>query len=406
MDLRAEAHTLFRENRRVHGEFEYTVPSPSTYPYQWLWDSCFHAIILSMLEPEAAKKELRALVSKQFPDGLIPHIIFWDLKITRPYNWDWIAGTVTSITQPPMLAYAAWEIFRRTGDRTFLEELYPKILLFYQYLIQNRDPQDHHIIGIINPDESGEDNSPRFDIPLHVSTDISFLGHMQKRRKLIHENRVCNFDAEICMSKNFWVKDVPFNAILVKNLETLSHIASLLGHEQGEQFGQLHSGLVKEAMRERLMADGIFWSAMDHDYKPLRVATWAHFAPLFAGLYTKPEADALMEEHFGNHETFRSRFGIRSVSKQEAAYRPDGFWRGPIWFAPHWFIYQGLMTYGYKTEAKFISDATMGLVERNGFREYFNPETGEAYGAKRFTWGALALDMVEEKPATSLSQPA
>jgi glycogen debranching enzyme len=406
MDLPAEALKLLRANRRVHGEFEYTVPSPSTYPYQWLWDSCFHAIILSMLEPEAAKKELRALVSKQFPDGLIPHIIFWDFKITRPYNWDWVAGTVTSITQPPMLAYAAWEVFRRTGDRAFLEELYPKILAYYQYLIHNRDPQDHHIIGIINPDESGEDNSPRFDLPLHVDSDISFLGHMQKRRKLIHENRVCNFDAEICMSKNFWVKDVPFNSILVKNLETLSHIASLLGHEQGEQFGELHAGLVKDAMRERLMADGVFWSAMDHDYKPLRVATWAHFVPMFAGLYTKPEADALMEEHFGNHETFRSRFGIRTVSKQEPAYRPDAFWRGPIWFAPHWFIYQGLMTYGYKNEAKFISDATIGLVERNGFREYFNPESGEAYGAKNFTWGTLALDMVEEKPTPPAARPA
>ncbi len=400
MDLRAEAQKLYLNNRRTHGEFQYTVPSPSVYPYQWLWDSCFHAIVLSILEPEAAKQELRALVSKQFADGMLPHIIFWDFKITRPYNWDWVAGTVTSITQPPMLAYAAWEIYRRTGDKAFLEELYPKILAFYKYLVQNRDPQDHHIVGIINPDESGEDNSPRFDIPMHVDTDISFLGHMQKRRKLIHENRVCNFDAEICMSKNFWVKDVPFNTILVKNLEILSHIASLLGHEQGEGFGQLHAGLIKDAMRERLFANGVFWSAMDHDYKPLRVATWAHFIPMFAGLYTKDEADAVMTEHFENHETFRSRFGIRTVSKQETAYRPDAFWRGPIWFAPHWFIYQGLMTYGYKHEAKFISDASAGLVERNGFREYFNPETGEAYGAKNFTWGTLALDMVEEKPQT------
>jgi glycogen debranching enzyme len=396
MDIRAESLKLYQENRRVEGEFQYTVPSPTVYPYQWLWDSCFHAIVLARLEPEAAKKELLSLVSKRFPDGLIPNIIFWNPRWTRPYDWDWGKRGTTSITQPPMLAYAVWEIYRKTNDIEFLKTIYPATLDFYRYLIDARDPQDHHIIGIINPDESGEDNSPRFDIPLHVDADIGFYSHMQRRRKLVQMNRVCNFDAAICMSENFWVKDVPFNSILVKNLESLGHIASLLGHEQGERFAETHAGLIRTAMRERLMSDGVYWSAMDHDYKPLRVATWAHFAPLFAGLYTREEADALLEQHFENHDTFRSRFGIRTVSQKEAAYRPDGFWRGSIWFAPHWFIYQGLMTYGYKREAAFIKEASIGLVERNGFREYFNPETGEAYGAKRFTWGTLVLDMVEE----------
>jgi hypothetical protein len=35
------------------------------------------------------------------------------------------------------------------------------------------------------------------------------------------------------------------------------------------------------------------------------------------------------------------------------------------------------------------------LIEHNGFREYFNPETGKAYGAHNFTWGTLVLDMQE-----------
>lgn len=395
MDLKDEAYSLLKANRRTIDGQQYTVPSPGRYPHQWLWDSCFHAIVLASLEPEAAKAELRSLLSKQFPDGMIPHIIFRKKRFLHPYDtFSWGTHGTSSITQPPMLAYAAWEIHRKTDDRAFLEEIYPRMLAYYKYLIDKRDPQDHHLIGIINPDESGEDNSPRFDEPLGVAPDISYIRHLYRRYNLVIANRACNFDAEICMSRNFWVKDVPFNAILIKNLEMLGHIASLLGDKEGEHFANEHRELIAAAMRERLFEGGVFWSASDHVYKLLKVSTWAHFAPFFADLYTKEEARAVIKEHFTNTETFRSPFGIRTVSKKEPSYRPDGFWRGPVWIAPHWFMYKGLVSYGFKEEAMFLKDATLSLLTRSGFREYFNPETGEGYGATNFTWGTLVLDMV------------
>lgn len=398
MDLKKEAHELFLQNRRTKDGHQFTVPSHSTYPHQWLWDSCFHAIVLSILEPEAAKKELLSLVSRQFPDGMIPHIIFWKQKLLSPHQiaWRWGKDDMTSITQPPMLAYAAWEIHRRAPDKAFLEKIYPSLLSYYTWLVKTRDPRHHHLAGIINPDESGEDNSPRFDAPLDAPSNISFAGHFFMRRKLVEANRVCNFDAELCMSKTFWVKDVPFNSILIRNLQVLGHIASYLGHKAGEHFAMQQHGLYKEAMRRHLFRDGVFWSAWGKDYTPIRVATWAHFAPLFADIYTQEEAKELVDTHLRDTTTFRSNYGIRTVSKEEPSYRPDNFWRGPIWFAPHWFIYKGLRAYNLKDEARFFTNANMNLLERHGFREYFNPETGQAYGAKNFTWGALTLDMLEE----------
>ncbi|HXS15240.1 MAG TPA: hypothetical protein VN711_03870, partial [Candidatus Saccharimonadales bacterium] len=68
---------LMLQNRRTTNGYQYTLPSTSSYPYQWFWDSCFHAIILSYFNPIDAKKELRALVSKQFANGMIPHMIYW-----------------------------------------------------------------------------------------------------------------------------------------------------------------------------------------------------------------------------------------------------------------------------------------------------------------------------------------
>jgi len=65
MDFKEKAHTLLVNNRRIVDGNQYTLPSPSTYPYQWLWDSCFHAIVLARLEPEAAKAEMRSLFVRQ-----------------------------------------------------------------------------------------------------------------------------------------------------------------------------------------------------------------------------------------------------------------------------------------------------------------------------------------------------
>ncbi len=396
MEVREAALALLRANRRhtLDGH-QYTVPSPRTYPYQWLWDSCFHAIVLAELDPEAAKAEIRSLLTRQFEDGMIPHMIFWNPIITRPYNVGWGKKGTSSITQPPMVAYAAWEIYKKTGDEAFLREIFAPLHTFHKYLIEHRDPRDNHLISIINPDESGEDNSPRFDEPMKLKENISFFGHMYERWKLVAANRVCNFDVEICTRNHFWVKDVPFNSILIKNLEIFAHIASLLGETEAETYSLLHARLIKEAMREHLMEDGVFWSGTGENHELLKVDTWAHFAPLFAGLYTPEEAKALIENHFHNPDTFHSPFGIRTVSKQELSYRPRGFWRGPIWFAPQWFIYQGLKSYGFQKEAEWMRDTTLALVTRNGFREYFNPETGRGYGASRFTWGTLVLDMMD-----------
>lgn len=396
MELKEAARLLLLANRRrTRDGHQYTVPSPSTYPYQWLWDSCFHAIVLAKLDPEAAKRELMTLFSRQLPDGMIPHMIFWKPRITRPYHMWWGKEGVSSITQPPMMAYAAWEIYRETKELAFLKEIFPQLLASYTYLIDNRDPHDHHLISIINPDESGEDNSPRFDIAMRVKSNISFFSHMYKRHQLITANRTCGFDPLVCMQERFWVKDVPFNAILVKNLERLALIAGEIGDTEAREYATQQHDLIKFTMREYLMAEGVFWSAIGLEHGHLKVSTWAHFAPLFAGLYTPEEAKELIRVHFNDPETFRSPYGIRTVSKKEASYRSTGFWRGPIWFAPHWFIYKGLKDYGFEEEAAWLRDTSMALIKKHGFREFFDPETGKAHGAHNFTWGTLVLDMLD-----------
>jgi glycogen debranching enzyme len=393
MDVEQEARDVLLRNRRTTEGYRYTVPSPGTYPYQWFWDSCFHAIALSHFDHEYAKDELRALLSRQFQNGMLPHMIYWEPGELHNFEWG-VVGT-SALTQPPLIAYAAWEIHRRASDRAFLAEIYPGVLAYYRYLISARDPRIHNLVSIVNPDESGEDNSPRFDAVLKANSDISYDEHIDLRRKLVAANRGEHPDVSHRMHEVFWVKDVPFNTFLIKNLQVLAHIAAILNDAVGEHFATTHADSVKNAMRQKMFENGVYWSTSGSDYSKLYVNTWAHFAPLFADLYTREEASALLQRDFHNLETFRGEWGIRTVSKQEPSYKPDGFWRGPVWMAPHWFIYKGLVAYGFAEEASEIRALSRRLLEKSGFREYFNPETGEGYGAEEFTWGALILDMTD-----------
>src|SRR5258708_469716 len=398
-DLNKSVLDLMLKNRRQTQGFQYTVPSPESYPYQWLWDSCFHAIILSHFSIEDAKKELLSLVSKQFENGMIPHMIYWqkDVKTNFPVI-QWGKEDTSSITQPPMLAYAVWQIYQKEQGKQFLELMYPALKKFYNYFLTSRDPRANHLAGIINPDESGEDNSPRFDQALNLPPNHQRTQNDKQRLELVKQNQACNFDAPFCMKNFFWVKYVPFNAILVENLHNLSDIAIALGYEKEADLYFLHARLIVDAMRKLMLEDGIFWSTMGADYQKIKVKTWAIFAPMFAKIASQKEADMLINDYLLNPAEFNLDFLVPTVSKAEPSFDPQGFWRGPVWASTNWFVYQGLLNYGAKDVAQKVLDSSLKLLEKSGFREQFNPQTGEGLGAKDFTWGGLVVDMLQPKP--------
>ena len=62
------------------------MPAVRDYPFQWFWDSCFHAIVWSRFDPERAADELRGLLAVQDPGGLVPHVVFWKDDLVSPVS--------------------------------------------------------------------------------------------------------------------------------------------------------------------------------------------------------------------------------------------------------------------------------------------------------------------------------
>src|SRR3954466_9072745 len=83
-----KAHELLSGNVMSIDGYRYTAPSLDTgdfgrkdYANQFLWDSCFHAMVWRWLDPEMAQAELLSLVSRQVVEGsdtgMIPHCNYW-----------------------------------------------------------------------------------------------------------------------------------------------------------------------------------------------------------------------------------------------------------------------------------------------------------------------------------------
>lgn len=132
---------------------------------------------------------------------------------------------------------------------------------------------------------------------------------------------------------------------------------------------------------------------------------------LFAGTATPERAKRMIETYVLSPEHFRSKFGIRSLSKSSEYYNnarwgnPPRFnrwnvlttsnWQGPVWIPLNWFVFHGLLRYGFRRDAELLAQDTTNLLalalERQGFfRENFHAETGEGLYADQFaSWDIL-----------------
>ena len=121
MNFREKFLSVLKKNQRKKRKLNirYTVPSPETYPHQWLIDSCLHALIyLKLKKFKLAKEEIISLIVAQWDNGFIPHMVYWGWS--KKHIREWGVGKTSSITQPPMLAYSVERIFKVTGDEKFV----------------------------------------------------------------------------------------------------------------------------------------------------------------------------------------------------------------------------------------------------------------------------------------------
>lgn len=409
-EIKKKAHELLLRNRRqgycprLKRNYSYTCPSPQTYPFQWFWDSCFYAVVLSHLDLEQAKRELLTLVSVQEEDGFCPHIIFWENRKLSYAGLNFLQGKqffrplYTVLIQPPLLAYATLRVVEKDDGPDFLKEILPRIKKYYLWLLDNRDPDEDRLISIVSPYESGLDYTPAYDPVLGLKNPGSFSIYLRPRI-VEFKNLFLRHNLEkIFAAGDFNVEDVLVNTVLAKNLWALSSLCSKNNEEEeSKKFAALAQGVEAALLSKCLGEDGAFYNLFSQKETMAKVLTFTSLSPLMLKNIKRENIDNLVKNHLLNPEEFWLPYPVPSVAKSEPTFKPgEGpLWRGPTWLNTNWFLVLALLEHGFREIAEEIVEKSCFLIQKNGFREYFNPFTGEGYGAYDFGWSTLVVDMIE-----------
>ena len=381
-------------------EYSFVVPSLTGYPFQWFWDSCFHAIALIHIDCNQAKAELDTLMSAALPNGFIPHIIFWESEKRDYFLSKNLVASVnpnfSSTIQPPILAYAVERVYQATGDEAFRERSLPVLVNYYRWLKENRDPDKDGLLSIIQPEESGIDCSPKYDEILKL-TDLSNQGFIEALNRIYSSYELIRSDELSMLNADvFHVEDVLVNSIYALSLQSL---ARLLG-DTDESLNTLNdaSKTMESLVNKCWDVDTeAFLDLNGLQEIPNRTVTISSLMPIILPDLSPDIVKRLVEKWIMSEDHFWLPYPLPSVPASNSKFipgDPHGFiWRGPSWINTNWFITKGLKLHGYQELADDISAKSLACIQQSGFREYYNPYTGEGLGAKNFGWSTLILDM-------------
>ena len=327
-----------------------TMISPGVRGFRgvWNWDSAFHAVGVSHFDAKLAIDQIEGFLDYIMEDGMLPDLIE--------------KGGTPQIhsSKPPVFAWAAYEVYKNTGESDFLRRIYNKLVLNEAFWREHRFDGKLFYYGSYlqgtNEEiltwtkwESGWDNSIRWD------------------------NGIVEY------------YPIDLNCFMLMFYESLSEIAKVIG----ESFDLWD--LRKKELSE--LIENTFWNeelgvyADKNRFKKefSNVLTPASFMPLYVKTASKERA-ARMAEIAADKNKF-------NCTMPTAAYDSIGFsneyWRGPLWLNTAYFATKGLKNYDLAV-AETIKENILNMVDSitDGIYENYDTVGMKGLYYRDFSWSA------------------
>ncbi|MEM6637278.1 MAG: hypothetical protein AAF667_15460 [Pseudomonadota bacterium] len=382
----------------------YTIPTAGLYPYQWNWDSAFCAWGFSTFDLERAWREIEMLLSGQWSNGMVPHILFHQDDpgyFPGPDVWG-CDGPIPSsgISQPPVAATFARKLWEKDPDMAAprLADVVRGLTDWHRWFFRWRVLDG--MAFLTHPWEAGRDNAPDWDSAMaaiepvgvgdYVRRDTGHVDPAMRPTKadydryvwLVQRGRRLGWDdAEMARNPVFRVADPTMTFTLLRANRDLLVMARASGAPCDEIEGwiaDLEAGAAGlwnpdiASFDSRDLVNGGFSGCLSN----------ASYLCWYAGI-DQPQ----MLDHFrklrGN-----CRYPIPSHPLDSPRFEAKRYWRGPTWGIMNTAIGLGLEEMGHGGEAEALRAATCELIAAHGFAEYFDPTDGSAAGGGQFSWTA------------------
>ena len=337
----------------------------------WLNDILFNGMMWSLFDSGTAQRNLDEATLRQTEHGNFPCLV------TGNDAW-------TDRSQIPAAAFAVWSVHSRTGDREFLERIYPRIARNNEWWRIRRNLADGFI---------GYGTSIDVGDGLYKGTKFGAQNESSMDNSPLHDDAPFNPQTGMLESK-----DVGLNSMFALDTEMLGRIAEELGDfEAAESYKARHEKLAAKISEELWDAERQVFANKLPSGEFIRQIAPTSFYPLAAGAATPDQASSMCGRYLESDDWFGGRFGLPSVARSDPAFPDNVYWRGRIWGPMNFWTYMGLRRCG-------MTEAATRLAHRS--RELFGAEwlhrrCGENYNADTgaicdgadaddfYSWGAL-----------------
>jgi glycogen debranching enzyme len=331
----------------------------------WSWDHCFNALALAAGAPDLAFDQFQVMFDHQDAGGALPDSVTHSEVL---YNF----------VKPPIHGWAFGRLRQTLGrplERSELDQVYQRLAAWTDFWLTSRrapgSPLPHYQHG----NDSGWDNATAFD-PERV------------------------------------IETADLSAFLVLQLRELARLAAELGDgPAADRWTTSADGLMAD-LYSRLWRDDRFVTRSVGTGESWSTEGLLDLMPIILGGHLSQDMAGHLAARLHGHLT---EHGLATELPTSEHYRPDGYWRGPIWAPATILIEDGLRRSGHGDLADEVSTRFRALCERSGFAENFDALTGAGLRDRAYTWTASAYLLLAaayvhqndaELTATELTSPA
>jgi putative isomerase len=389
----------------------------------WPWDTWKQAYAMAHFNPEVAKNNIRAVFSFQIQPGdpvrpwdvgFVPDLIAYNKSPERGgdgTNWN------ERNTKPSLAAWAVMEVYKTTGEKQWLVEMYPRLVAYHDWWLRNRD-HDHNGVPEYGATRDKAHNTPTGQMIFIVTRDgqQQTLYGLDSYEMIVREGNYDNIEipAQVAASWESGRDDAGvFGFIdpdqlaryienggkredwIVKFGENRAADGTLSGYsllqESVDQASYMYSdnqylaamadilGNGADAARFRTEAQkladyintcmfdersGFFYDIRIEDQplsngcagKPIveRGRGPEGWSPLFNGAATQSHADAVVRV-MQDPKEFNTYVPLGTAALTNPAFGPDIYWRGRVWVDQFYFGLKGMERYGYRDDAVMMA---------------------------------------------------
>jgi hypothetical protein len=338
------------------------------------WDTYFASEMLSVDNRELAYCNAIEITMAADRCGFVPNFICSNDYVSYDRS------------QPPVGSRTVWTIYERYGDSWFLELLYPRLLRWNLWWLDNRLAEGLLCWG------SSPSNGERYTDEPHA------------RQQAIYESGLDNTcvydDSKYLLDRNILnYNDVGLNALYVMDCEYLAKIANELGKNKEAREILSRGSRIKSGLQSLWdEEEGMFYCRDFTTGESVKRMDITNFYPLISKSATKAQAERMIREHLMNDDEFWGEWVIPVTPRNDPAFLDNDYWRGRIWGPTNFLVYLGLREYDCADVRQELAAKSKTLLlkdwlARGYIYENWNSVTGQGDDVgnsdKFYHWGAL-----------------